>query len=180
VTDAEYERVLDTITGRLRALRDPRDGQPLVQDIMLGRDVYSGECAGDAPDLTFFPRDFRVLGFGSAQFTSQRLLTPAYGMTGGHRMDGVFIAAGRGVRGGQTVAGSRLWDIYPTVMALLGVPIPAGLDGRVLESILTPEILAQVRVDQRAYGDFFQHSGAGYSEGEEALVAERLKGLGYV
>jgi len=180
VTDAEYERVLSTITDRLRALRDPRDGQPLVQEIVLGRDVYSGECAGDGPDVTLFLRDFRILGFGTAQFTSQRLLTPAYGMTGGHRMDGILIAAGRGVRKGQDVAGSRLWDLYPTIMALLGVPIPAGLDGRVLENILTPEILAQVRFDQRPYVDYFQRSGAGYSEDEEALVAERLKGLGYV
>jgi predicted AlkP superfamily phosphohydrolase/phosphomutase len=180
VTDADYDAVLTRIVDRLREEKNPANCQPLMGEVLRGRDLYAGKRADEGPDLMPVPADPRILGFGTAQFTSQRLLTPAFGMTGGHRMDGVFIAAGRGIRGGQTVAGSRLWDVAPTIMALMGVPVPAGLDGRVLDSILTPGMRDQVRYDERPYQDYFHDGGQGYSEDEEALVAERLKGLGYV
>jgi len=181
VTQAEAGPLLERIAGRLRALQDPCDGGPLVEEPLLGRDAYAGEFAGRGPDMLVFPRNWRTIAFGTTQFTSQRLFTPAYGMTGGHRMDGVFIAAGPGVRPAGPVQGTRLWDIYPTTLALMGLPIPAGLDGRALESVLTPQVLAGVTFDERPYSDYMQAvGGAGYSDEEEALVAERLRGLGYV
>jgi len=180
VAPADGERVLNRISERLRALRDPRDGRPLVEEILLGRDLYAGPYADHGPDLMVFLRGFRVIAFGEAQFTSQHWLTPAYGITGGHRMDGIFIAAGRGIRPGQTVTGARLWDVYPTALALLGAPIPAGLDGRPLESILDPDITRAIQYSTRPVEDYYQAQGTGYSEDEEALIAARLKGLGYV
>jgi hypothetical protein len=45
-------------------------------------------------------------------------------------MGGVFVAAGAGVPIGLRLAEVRAVDVAPTVLGLLGVTVPAGLDGR--------------------------------------------------
>lgn len=50
-------------------------------------------------------------------------------------MNATFIAAGAGVKSGQTVEGVRNVDLAPTVMKILDVPLPR-TDGRVLSEIL--------------------------------------------
>lgn len=53
-----------------------------------------------------------------------------------HRSHGIFAAAGPGVRAGGLVHGAGLLDVAPTVLALLGEPVPKDMDGCVLETIL--------------------------------------------
>jgi predicted AlkP superfamily phosphohydrolase/phosphomutase/tetratricopeptide (TPR) repeat protein len=52
-----------------------------------------------------------------------------------HRPQGVFVAAGPGIRANQFVHGASLLDVAPTVLALLGLPIAADMDGRALTQI---------------------------------------------
>lgn len=49
-----------------------------------------------------------------------------------HRPHGVLAMAGPGVRAGETVYGATLLDIAPTALTMLGLPIGADMDGRVL------------------------------------------------
>ncbi len=49
-----------------------------------------------------------------------------------HRPLGVVVAAGPGIRAGQTIYGANLLDIAPTVLTLLGLATGADMDGRVL------------------------------------------------
>jgi arylsulfatase A-like enzyme len=52
--------------------------------------------------------------------------------TGSHRIDGVLIATGPRIRPGTRVSGATIFDLLPTWLSLLGQPVPAGLDGRVI------------------------------------------------
>jgi arylsulfatase A-like enzyme len=45
--------------------------------------------------------------------------------------------SGRGITKGETRAIAFLFDVYPTVCQLCGVPVPAGLDGKSLAPVLT-------------------------------------------
>jgi predicted AlkP superfamily phosphohydrolase/phosphomutase/Tfp pilus assembly protein PilF len=56
-----------------------------------------------------------------------------------HRLYGVLAAGGRGI-GRAEIAGATIFDVAPTVLALLGVPVPEDLPGRVLEALLPPEV----------------------------------------
>jgi len=151
----------------------------LVHKIDFGKDIYSGTLASFGPDIIFFMRNHRVCAYGNTQFASNRWLTPSE-RTGWHRMNGTLIASGAGIRQGENIQDSRLWDVYPTVMAVMGLPLPRDLDGRVLDTIVSQEILDNVQYGDKSIDDYFQIGGEGYSEEEEALVAEHLKGLGYV
>jgi len=52
-----------------------------------------------------------------------------------HRLHGILVAAGGGVAH-REVRDASLLDIAPTVLALLGLPVPADMPGRVLEPLL--------------------------------------------
>lgn len=63
--------------------------------------------------------------------------TPAglHGTT--HETSVGFLLAGAGVHPGRAPDGPRHVDIAPTIAAVLGVPTPAGTQGRVLTEALT-------------------------------------------
>jgi arylsulfatase A-like enzyme len=78
-----------------------------------------------------------------------------------------------------TAVGAAIEDLAPTILHMLGVPVPLDMDGRVLESVFTPGFLSTHPVE---YGETTQSApqGRGYSPEEEEELARRLKGLGYV
>ena len=61
-----------------------------------------------------------------------------HGGPGAEGMEIPWIVWGKGVRGGEDVAGGvRTVDTAPTVLRALGIAAPAGMGGRVVESALT-------------------------------------------
>ncbi len=58
VDDADYERVRDEVIERLHELRDPHDGEPVVDLVHKREDVMHGPEANDAPDLFPVCRDY--------------------------------------------------------------------------------------------------------------------------
>ena len=181
VPPERYEETLEMVAERLRRITDPRTGRPLVTEIVFGKDVYAGPYASNGPDIMVLMRDMRVCAYGNTHFSSHRWLTPVYGRTGWHRMDGILVAAGPDIRQGEQVAGARLWDVYPTILALMDVPIPAGLDGQPLLSLLRDAVRERIRYDSQGLEQYYQgEERLGYSVEEEEMMERHLKGLGYV
>jgi hypothetical protein len=65
----------------------------------------------------------------------------AVGQSGKHQLDGILIAAGGPIRKGVAVQATQ-YDVAPTVLALLGLPVPRDMPGRVLGELLDPAFLA--------------------------------------
>jgi len=103
------------------------------------------------------------------------------GQSGRHHINGVLIAAGPGIRRGVRVD-AHIFDITPTVLALMGLPVAEDMEGRVLEELLTPDFLAEHPVRTIAsYEDYFERTpidAEGDASGEE--IIDRLRALGYV
>jgi predicted AlkP superfamily phosphohydrolase/phosphomutase/Flp pilus assembly protein TadD len=57
-----------------------------------------------------------------------------------HRLHGVFVAAGQAIKRDELFYGTSLLDIAPTVLALLGLPIPDDMDGRALTGIFAEPV----------------------------------------
>jgi tetratricopeptide (TPR) repeat protein len=57
-----------------------------------------------------------------------------------HRPHGIFVAAGRSIKHDELIHGASLLDIAPTVLALLGQPVPDDMDGRVLTHIFAEPV----------------------------------------
>jgi predicted AlkP superfamily phosphohydrolase/phosphomutase/tetratricopeptide (TPR) repeat protein len=119
-----------------------------------------------------------------------------------HELFGIFVAAGPAIRPGELPV-VTLYDIAPTVLHLLGLPVPEDMPGKVPEGVLTPEFeaghaIARVPSYEGLAADGEQPAGALASgsgpagdraapvqgealngPGDEEMVAQ-LRSLGYV
>jgi hypothetical protein len=108
------------------------------------------------------------MGKGLGGFLSQQVFTPP-AVRGGHRLQGALLLTGEGVQPGPAPH-ARLWDVAPTVLAYLGVPIPSWMDGQPLEELFEPGSLKISR----------QEATAEARQRPSQDTIERLKGLGYL
>jgi len=180
VDESQYDAVRDAIIERLRALNDPATGGPWVGQVFRREDIYNGPLVGDAPDIAFLPADMRYLPLGNADFTSNKFMVDAFGISGCHRMNGVMIASGSGIERGCVLDGARIYDMAPTLLYLTGHGIPDDMDGRVLQEMISGDYSRAHPVRFSTASDNQQTNGVEYSEDENADVIERLKSLGYV
>lgn len=170
----EYERTREDVINSLRELKLP-DGAPLVEHIWKKEEIYHGAHLAAAPDILFLPRNLETIAFGDFEFGSNRVIEKSFGVSSSHRMNGIFVASGAGIKPTGEFRGAQLIDLAPTILHLLGLPVPTDLDGRVLT-----EALADARAVE--YGGTAEGNATtdGYSEEEEQEVIERLADLGYI
>ncbi|CAN5833640.1 alkaline phosphatase family protein [soil metagenome] len=181
VSPEEARSVLDDLKGQLSAIPHPETGEPLVDRIYEREELYEGPYSHLAPDLTVVLGDWRYRTIGLHDFTTHKVISPAFGPTGDHRLDGILIASGPAVRPGVSLKGASLLDIAPTVLHLLGVPVPDDFDGQVLDEALDPSrspILVETPSPLPANGP--KAPPPSYSEEEEAAIQQRLADLGYL
>jgi predicted AlkP superfamily phosphohydrolase/phosphomutase len=177
---AEYERVLNEVSSKLRALIDPETRQPLIGPIWRREDLYTGPHIDESPDLQFLPADMSNKPLGTLDLTSNKFITPVYGNSGDHRMHGIFLGRGPELRRGMRVEGARIIDYAPTILHSFGVEVPADMDGRVLEQAFTEEYMQRnpVRLTDAAFAEA-EKAGAMTDE-ESDEIRERLRGWGYL
>lgn len=180
VDPADARSLLDDLKAGLMAIPHPETGRPLVERVYERDELYQGPHAGLAPDLTVVLGDWRYRTIGLHDFTTHRLISPAFGPTGDHRMEGVFVGAGPGFRPGATLdADADLMDVAPTVLRLLEVPVPPDMDGRVLTEVLDPSVATAAPEAGPAPVDGPAVPVA-YTEEEDAAIQQRLADLGYL
>jgi len=95
-------------------------------------------------------------------------------------MRGIFFAQGPAIKKGATVSGAEIIDVAPTILYLLGLPVPADMDGRLLEGIFEEGVLEERPVvfeDAKQAVERAQHQ---FSRAEQEAIEERLRGLGYL
>ena len=180
VADDEYETVRDAIIERLRALKDPLTNKSWVGQVFRREDIYSGPLVGDAPDIAFLPADMRYLPLGNADFTSNKFMVDAFGISGCHRMNGVMIANGTAITRGSSLDVARIYDMAPTLLYLSDQSVPDDVDGRVLTEMISADYSSAHPIRFAAQGDAEATNAVLYSDEENSDVIERLKSLGYV
>ena len=187
VDPADVRPLLDDLKAGLLTIPHPETGAPLVERVYERDELYEGPRTHLAPDLTVVLGDWRYRTIGLHDFTTNRLISPAFGPTGDHRMEGVLIASGPPFRPGAVPDRATLLDIAPTILHLLGVPAPDDLDGRVLTEILDPAFAQVAAPAANANANLNESpSGAespiptGYTEEEDAAIQQRLADLGYL
>jgi hypothetical protein len=65
-------------------------------------------------------------------------------------------------------------------MHMAGLPVPADLDGRVIEELCDDEFRSTHPVRQDSAEGALKADDAGLSESEEQMVEEKLRSLGYL
>jgi predicted AlkP superfamily phosphohydrolase/phosphomutase len=179
----EYEALCQEVSERLMTLKTP-GGKPLVKQVLRREELYHGPFLADAPDLIIVWHDYGYWGRARYDQSAPELFETDFHwdfgvlpISGTHRPEGILMATGPGVAAGHSITGAKLIDLTPTMMAFLGIPVPRGLDGCVLESIFGPGSLSITYDETDAVleqGDF------AFSAEEEAKIKQHLTDLGYL
>jgi predicted AlkP superfamily phosphohydrolase/phosphomutase len=180
----EAEALLDAIEARLLSLPDPQGRGRLVDAVFRGPQLYAGARAVDAPDLVVVSNSYRYMTRSGCEFGPAGVLVgpPAVRHSGNHRMDGILLAAGPGVRDGVDPGPQRLLDVAPTALALLGIEVPRGLDGRPMEALLSCGLGWTDELPERPMGPPGLGAGASAEPGAPTpdALERQLRALGYV
>lgn len=191
VEPGEYETRRDEIRKRLLGgecqVRDP-EGRAirLFSEVHKPEELYG--CSRDKqpwmPDLILTPHESLAV-VRKIRGSSVVKWLPYSRIEGTHRPDGIIAACGPGI-GRAAEIHTHIVNCAPTVLAMLGLPVPGDMEGRVIEELFEspPEVRfesAKVLGQATARTEPARaQAGDAYSEAELQKVTERLSDLGYL
>jgi predicted AlkP superfamily phosphohydrolase/phosphomutase len=128
----DYEKVRRELIERIEAIPN-HEGKPIGTKVYRPEDIYS-TVNGVAPDLLIYfgDLDWRSVGtVGNPEiWTFENDIGPD---DANHAQQGIFGAMGRGISRGRQLTDIHILDVAPTVLGLLGRPIPEDMQGKVME-----------------------------------------------
>ncbi len=155
-TGTDYQGLVQDIKRRLLNYRDPQTGENIVTRVYTREEISRGERVDMLPDI-FFQTARGVLPLGvsfAGYFELSQVVGPLeigrnHPYPGNNEREGVFALAGPQVRVGERVD-SELINAAPTILYMLGLPVPADFSGRVIEEAFVPEQLSAtpVKIDK--------------------------------
>jgi predicted AlkP superfamily phosphohydrolase/phosphomutase len=123
---AEYEALREEIAAAALELADPEDGEPIFQAVFKREDLYHGPYLEQAADLILAPYD----GYDpKGPLYKETLTYKGEELVGMHTYDDAMLYVGR-----HSLSPERfsVLNVMPTILTLMKVPQPVGLDGQSL------------------------------------------------
>lgn len=182
VEEEDKKKLIDDIIYQLKEARHPKTNDYLFDKIYKKEDIYSGDKFEEAPEIVILPKNMEAMAVGVSEFVSNKIVEPSFAFTGGHRMEGIFIGAGKMIKKGVEIRDAKIIDLAPTILYSLGLAIPNDMDGQVLKDIFTDEFLKNNSlryIDKKPKEDRSKGKEA-FKEKEELEIRKKLKDLGYV
>jgi len=180
-----YERLRDELVERLRELRSPT-GEEIVAAVHRREELFDGPQLEQLPDLVVEFRDYVWLGKGNLTERATSIADevvvqghPGATYVGSHRHDGVVVLAGPAARTGVELT-AGIADVAPTILYLLGEPVPTELEGRLLSEAIDGALLDRRPPEYVDAAPVEVGAPRRYDEAGAAEVEERLRSLGYL
>ena len=117
----DYDRTRQKIIGMLLALRDPKDGVPVVKDAILRERLYVGPATANAADIIAAPNEGYEL---KAQLDATELYRTSE-LSGTHTYEDAFLFVENGA---APRTGLNISDAMPTILELMGCQMPRNID----------------------------------------------------
>jgi len=95
---------------------------------------------------------------------------------------GMLVLSGPGIRAGHRLSRATVYDILPTLLAAVGLPVAGDLEGKVLADAFRPGVLREEAIRRTASYE----SGGRFvppvdrDSGLRGEVEKELRGLGYI
>jgi predicted AlkP superfamily phosphohydrolase/phosphomutase len=172
----EYEGIRGQIMDELNGMVDERAGKKVIKKVFRKEDIYRGLYVKEAPDILFMP-DYEYILSGRIR---DSIFKNAKDGQGFHRLQGLFFVHGQGIRKGREIVGANIIDMAPTILHLLGLPVPKGMEGKVLTEVLEPNVMGLNPVRFEEIPLEADSSGSEMDEADVEEVKKKLRGLGYI
>ncbi|MBI1912762.1 MAG: alkaline phosphatase family protein [Deltaproteobacteria bacterium] len=182
----EYNEILDLVIQKLYESRDTVTGECIVDKVFKRDEVFHGAHIDEAPDTVVWWKEGLVIsGIISTDINGKEVVITEKDIgdprTGNHTPYGIFIGKGKEFRKGVEVKGLEIIDLAPTVLHIMGEPVPSEMDGKVAKETFTDAFLKSRPIQYtKGDGDNAPKNEQSYSPDEEKTVEETLRGLGYI
>jgi predicted AlkP superfamily phosphohydrolase/phosphomutase len=193
---AEAEALCRSLTSDLEQLVDDQTGEKVVDRVFRVADLHPGPAATHLPDLLLLWKEGYLARAEVNEHIGKQCLEEVFDsnllfgdigqflnieQSGVHSPDGILIAHGPRLDGPRTIAGATIADLAPTLLHLLGEPVPQDMTGRVLSELFSPAYLAANPV-RYAEGVPSRDPSpeSPYSAEERTQVEQHLRELGYL
>ena len=174
----EAESLKAEIRMRFQDLMGP-DGKPATDRVHLSQDVFHGDALEGAPDVLPVLRDHRF-ELDDELFHREPFSDVSHLPRGVHHPDGIVIVAGPGTAPSTNIA-AHVMDLLPTLLYQADLAIPEGLDGELIRGAFDPGYLQDRPIKTTSpLSSASKDEASPYSEEEEAMIEESLRGLGYL
>ncbi len=147
--DMTDEQIAD-LREDLKRQKDPVSGKPLIDEIYTNEVYGEGPYVLREPHLLLLPNEgvtFRL------ELGNRRIWEYLGKSFGSHHKDGVLYAYGGPFKRGFKAPNAEIYDLAPTLLHAMGLPLPHAFDGRVLDELF-------VEKKQRASAPSIVDSGA--------------------
>jgi len=138
VNSGDVAALKSQIKTDLKNLRYPETKEKLADAVWFREEIYSGDQTRFAPHILFRLKNYSVTG--RSHLSADRYFTSmSQKPIGFYRSNGMLMMKGQHIRKG--VIEARMVDIMPTVLFGMGIPVPEGLDGKILTEVFTDSFL---------------------------------------
>ena len=122
-------------------------------------EIYFGEFLDKAPDFVIFSEKY----IPQSGYSPKAIVGPPK-RPGWHSLYGIIAISGKDIQNTE-VKNTEITDLAPTILHLMGLPIPREMDGRVLKEIFNKE------------SELYKKPISYQEVGEEAKVKRKIKEL---
>jgi len=169
VSKQEYEHVRRAVARAVKSAADMETKEPIVKEVYAREELYWGPYVEKAPDLILELHD----GYITYEIVDQSkglVDRESLPRSGEHKREGIFMAYGPGVRKGSG-GPFYVWDVVPTILFIMGLPLDARMDGKPILSAFEAEL---VRERERVHAKW---SLKQMLRGRIRQLKDRIKGL---
>jgi hypothetical protein len=110
------------------------------------------------------------------------VVEPRKEIGGTHHPDGVFLAYGKGISKGSTIARRHICDVGATMLYSLGLEVPSDFEGKVPQAMFTAEHLEAnpIVIGLPTVGSVKDEGAASMAQDEKEQIMAQLQMLGYM
>ena len=130
IVENEYDEIRNYILEMAPKLRRSRIPQKPIKQAYLRETIYHGDQ--DIPDIFLLKNPGFTLAGGYNN--SGNIFEREVNRIGDHEETGVLLAYGKGIKPSK-IEGARTYDLVPTILHILKLPIPHDMDGKFLKDI---------------------------------------------
>ena len=176
VSKRDYKHIANYIKGELLNLTNERS-QRIIDYVYTKDEIYQGTYYEQAPDIVPFTEQ-TVCYFNPTPFNGKIVSKPMFWQSGNHKLYGIFIINGQGIKHNHHIEGACIEDMAPTILYAMGLPIIRDIDGKVLTDCFESEHLARSPITSVGMEEIVRGEKTATDESER--IRRVLEGLGYL
>lgn len=142
IAPSEYNQICDEIINHIKQLKDSRHGIPMAKEIIRTRtSPYDTNPKFPDADLVICWQEDYATDVVDSPIFGRIGPVPHY-RSGSHRSEGFILAKGEGIIPNSELPKGHALDLSPTILNLMGAPIPDYFEGSPLPLLSTDKVLA--------------------------------------